>query len=609
MPAKSPGRTRLVDVDVPLDLRLFVEKLARATRWEGDFAQFIGREDITPGSHAGEWSVDNPCRFAVNYLWREMLSKYDDGSSSKEKADRAMEKFAEAEEMCATTNLRLIALGARISHPVTSAEKIIRSAQKKISSILGDFSWQAASRGFSFTSGASTRLPRAKGAIPYKYSGTPETTFGNANLAWSIISATPAWKRRLCSEEGPMHLSLVHGNRVTTVPKNYKVDRVIAIEPDMNMYVQKGLGTMIRRRLKQAGLDLNTQETNQQLAHIGSVDDSLATIDMSMASDTVSLELVRLLLPAHWVEALEMCRSPFGVLPCGKRILYRKFSSMGNGYTFELETLIFWGLALAVVEHYGLETHRTVVYGDDVILPAPAAATYCELLALLGFKVNEDKTFVSGSFRESCGKHYLSGVDVTPFYIKEKVNALSQLFLLHNRLFRWCVKQRRNTQVDWPLMADLLKWLRDRAPSNWRRPRLPDGYGDGAFIGTFDQAVPKVACTYRPGGRLGVRDGWEGYVCRVLASASAMADFHTEGYGVLHRERLRHVPRGPEVVGRLLHALSRGNSQPPGRMGFNSFFALSFEESGGGVSLPPRARIVDMIVPQWTLDEDLTLLY
>jgi hypothetical protein len=207
--------------------------------------------------------------------------------------------------------------------------------------LLGEFSWDDASVHFGWGPGASTRLPRRRSDAAFKYSGRPDTTIGNAILANACIMRSPLWQEGLTFEEGSGYCSIVPGNRIITVAKNYKTNRTIAVEPCMNMYVQKGIGGLMRRRLKRAGFDLNDQTRNQRLALIGSFSGTLATIDMSMASDTVSYELVRLLAPSDWFEALEQCRSPVGVLPDGTRIWYHKFSSMGNGYTFELETAIF----------------------------------------------------------------------------------------------------------------------------------------------------------------------------------------------------------------------------------------------------------------------------
>ncbi len=590
MPAKPPGRTRPVDVAIPLDLNLFLAELARATQWGGDTRAFTGEGGRTvPGSFTGEGSTDHTGRFSVDYLWSNILSKYDDSIKSSTKQDVAMQKFAEAEELCGQTNARLIAFRNKMSYPVTEVEQAIMLARKNIRAILGTFDWNRAAVGFSFTTGATTRLNRRHGSPLYKYSGTPETTYGNANLAYCAISQVPLWKERLCSEEGPMHLKLVHGNRVTTVPKNYKSDRIIAIEPDMNMYIQKGLGTYIRSRLKSAGMDLNTQERNQRLARIGSFAGTMATIDMSMASDTVSSELVRLLLEGPWADALEQCRSPMGVLPCGKKVFYRKFSSMGNGYTFELESLIFWALALACCRLTGAEARRTVAYGDDVILPTAAAPLFLQTLEFCGFKPNEDKSFISGPFRESCGKHYLRGHDVSPFFIRKAPKRLSDLFLLHNNLRRWVDRNADYGLIDVEACRALLARLRSLAPSNWRKPRIPDGIGDGAFIGSFDECTPTAANTYVPG-KLGKRDGWEGWICQVLVEKSIYLDYYESSDGEVYwgekENRRSHDRRPPDPVGRILQALLNAGSSEPVR---------------GGLSLDPRVRLGQLIVRQWPM--------
>jgi hypothetical protein len=273
-----------------------------------------------------------------------------------------------------------------------------------------------------------------------------------------------------------------------TVAKNYKIDRTICIEPDLNMFVQKGVGAFLRQRLRaKGGINLDSQDANRE----GARDLSLATIDFSMASDSVSQGLVRFLSPAFLLDWIQWTRSEFTVFP--DKTLHRlsKVSSMGNGFTFELETAIFLSLARAVVPQ--CEWSRILVYGDDVLLPVAYADDYLQLCHKAGFTPNRDKTHTEGPFRESCGMHVHSGFDVTPFFIRRPVNDLPELFLLHNNLRRW------RDRVD-PLLSSrqydsvtrLLRSLRRLAPSEWRRPRLPDGYGDGAFIGSFAEVQPRL---------------------------------------------------------------------------------------------------------------------
>jgi hypothetical protein len=257
--------------------------------------------------------------------------------------------------------------------------------------------------------------------------------------------------------------NIVGGSELDTVPKNSKVDRVICIEPDMNMYLQKGVGLMIRRRLKRMGVNLNSQTLNQHLAWIGSRTGSLATIDLRSASDTIALAIVRDLVPYEWFLVIERLRSAYTRID-GSYEPLEKVSSMGNGFTFELESLIFWALTEATVDHLGCCDRRLAIYGDDIVVHGSVAPQLIEVLAYVGFTTNMEKTFVTGPFRESCGKHYFLGCDVTPVYIKEPVST-------PEALFRVC-----NAFADWGLDQKTLKYLQLRLKPGYRN-RVPRRYG------------------------------------------------------------------------------------------------------------------------------------
>lgn len=448
-----------------------------------DLGLSVGFEFLDPGKLR-----DRPVDFtsgrvaAVSYLFSEMLSKYDDGKPSPDKERTTWERFREAEDLCRTTNRRLA--GGRLFDPLFPE---IRLGAEIASKILGPFDWDRCERFMGFGPGASTQLTRRHSAAAYKYSGIPESTIGNAILGTVCIKRNPVWEQTVlnCEESPDIGLvKVVPGNRIVTVPKNYKTDRTIAIEPRMNMFVQKGIGGLMRERLRLAGCSLNDQSLNQTLAGLGSRFDVLATVDLSMASDTVSREVVSQYIRADWLEALEQARCPFGILPSGEKIFYQKFSSMGNGYTFELESLLFYSLALAVVRTCGEEESSVSVYGDDIIMPSSCTERFLEVISFVGFKPNGKKTFFSGPFRESCGKHFFCGTEITPFYIRKPVATLDRLFLLHNNLWRWLERVRTVIgEEESGNVERLLASLRHLAPSRWRRPRIPDGYGDGAFIG------------------------------------------------------------------------------------------------------------------------------
>jgi len=411
-------------------------------------------------------------------LIREVYSKYDDGKPSPEKEKLTWERFHDAERSCQAANRKI----TRWSGPNIDPYWVCVKA--RIREVLGLFSWDECAKHFGFGPGASTRLTRAKCFAAYKYSGIPESTSGNVTLASCAIRMIPIWNQIVLARGGsPDRLcQVVDGNDIITVPKNYKTDRTIAKEPCMNMYVQKGIGQVIRSRLNRIGVTLDDQTRNQRAAREGSLTGQLATVDLSMASDTVARELVHWLLPTPWLDALEQCRSQRGVLPSGEIIHYQKFSSMGNGYTFELESLIFWAIAQECCRPFRCdETETSVcVYGDDVVIPTQFYESFVQRLSEVGFTPNPKKSWFEGPYRESCGKHYYLGTEVTPFYVRRPVKTLDRLFLAHNNVYRW--GDRCGVEVH-----SALTTLRALSPANWREPRLPDGYGDGAFIGAVDE--------------------------------------------------------------------------------------------------------------------------
>jgi hypothetical protein len=107
---------------------------------------------------------------------------------------------------------------------------------------------------------------------------------------------------------------------------------------------------------------------------------------------------------------------------------------MGNGFTFELETLIFWAAAKAVQEVRGCQGPLGV-YGDDIIVPQLIVQEVISTLEEFGFTINKEKSFVDGRFFESCGGHYFDGVDVTPYYQKHLVDHDLEICRFHNRIF------------------------------------------------------------------------------------------------------------------------------------------------------------------------------
>lgn len=263
------------------------------------------------------------------------------------------------------------------------------------------------------------------------------------------ISSNPKWASAEKQRMSIYGLRIVRGSTWTPVPKTIVVARGVATEPTVNMFFQRGIGTLIECRLESYfGIKLDTQPTlNQMLALEGSMSGYFSTIDLSDASDSISLTLAKALLPAQVFRWLELTRSPAVVLPDGSSRDLSILSTMGNGYTFALQTAIFAALSKAVLRLSDKVIGNTYdrvrktwwpgnygVYGDDIIVPTRVCHAVLRTLVNWGFKPNAEKTFSSGSFRESCGKDYFKGVDVRSVYI-EKLTNPQQVYSAINRLF------------------------------------------------------------------------------------------------------------------------------------------------------------------------------
>jgi hypothetical protein len=267
----------------------------------------------------------------------------------------------------------------------------------------------------------------------------PGRTATNEPLLGAALAEVSAWSSQswvVNQDEDHLTVSVdIDVAKVAFVHKNAKTDRAICTEPPLNGMFQLGLGDYIASRLRTVGIDIRDQSANQRAALYGSISGASATLDLSSASDTVAVKLVEHLLPEDWFNLLWRLRSAEAEVN-GKIVYMEKISSMGNGFTFPLETLIFWAIALSVSEIYAPRTRiRTLVYGDDIIVPVDAAVPLIRVLKDLGFTPNPDKSFWDGTFRESCGKDYVLGIDVRPVFVDGPLTG-ETAFTIHNYFVR-----------------------------------------------------------------------------------------------------------------------------------------------------------------------------
>lgn len=415
--------------------------------------------------------LDDVGEFRDHYWSSEAYSKtpFDIGV---DRENAAYEKFFVAEGHCREANASLVGWDTRPSVDF----RLMARARRIVSQVLGEFSLNEMADECSFGPGATTSLPRHKARQQEKWQLASHITRDALPYYDAFARFNSGWRSKDVSE-----LEIVIGNKVTTVPKSAKVDRVIAIEPDWNMFFQRAVGNMIRRRLQRIGLlTPDAQEVNRKYAREGSITGGYSTIDLSSASDSISLALCEALLPHSWMQQLIRLRSPVGTI-AGKTVIYEKISSMGNGFTFELETLLFYALARACCNE-----GKVLVYGDDIIIPVRYHESVVSALVNSGFTVNVKKTFSSGPFRESCGGHYHTGKEVTPPYFKEiEIRTLPGVIRTANRL-RHYASQRYVYFLD-ARFSDAWEYCASFVPKSFRGPR---DLGDSCLHTSFDEAVP-----------------------------------------------------------------------------------------------------------------------
>lgn len=226
--------------------------------------------------------------------------------------------------------------------------------------------------------------------------------------------------------------------RVITVPKTLKTPRIIAIEPVAMQYAQQGIRLSFEEAIREDDIsrnliDYSSQIPNQDMARIGSLSGELATLDLSEASDRVSNQHVRRLLRNYpnFARAVDATRSRKADVPGHGIIRLAKFASMGSALCFPMEAAVF-----ATVIFVGIEkslgrplTRRDIkslqgkvrIYGDDIIVPVEYVSSVVGELESFGFKVNLNKSFWTGKFRESCGKEYFDGHDVSIVRVRQLI--------------------------------------------------------------------------------------------------------------------------------------------------------------------------------------------
>jgi len=241
--------------------------------------------------------------------------------------------------------------------------------------------------------------------------------------------------------------------------KNMWIARTICMEPNLLMYFQQAVLREFIRLLDDSPMssfiDIRDQSRNRSLGLYGSYTGEIDTIDLSAASDSVTVNLVKAIFPPSWVIPMLVTRSDSVILPDGSLKEIVKFAPMGSALCFPTQCIVFvsvciYAACLRLYEsksvpvsfhdwltdsvildvasrfmrkpQFSLTDYQPLaVYGDDICVDRRLTDVVKSILGRLGFVVNEGKSFVGvQAFRETCGGYYLNGYDITPLYFRVK---------------------------------------------------------------------------------------------------------------------------------------------------------------------------------------------
>ena len=145
--------------------------------------------------------------------------------------------------------------------------------------------------------------------------------------------------------------------------------------------------------------------------------------------------------------------------------------------------------------------------------------------------MNRSKSFLAGSFFESCGTDWFKGIPVRPFYLKGRKDGIPYPIQIANKL-RLYSRLRLAGYYCSTRYKPLWLSLVSVSPRFWRRCRVPDYLGDVGLITGSGELLRKKKLLGQ----------WEGYEINTIASTV--------------------VRRRDRSIGLMLYCLSRYASPP-----------------------------------------------
>jgi len=352
--------------------------------------------------------------------------------------------------------------------------------------------------------------------------------------------------------------------RLIGVPKDYSGPRLIASEPTSSQFVQQGLLSVLRKNVRESILhhcvDFQSQEHSRDLALRASWSRDHSTIDLSSASDRLSCAVVECLFRGSYplLEKLNSARTTRVLYPDGSISgELKKFAAQGAAFTFPVQTLVYAIICIGgclqsgeseastgigdshLRSGYLLDSVKEVrVFGDDMIVPTRAYSLIVRMLEALHLKVNFDKSFSKGYFRESCGMDAYAGIDVTPASYLEPFNEKKPTSLVSvvesaNNFYSRGYKRTSTT-------------LQETIPRKYRDNVLRKGVGSTMFGFTVDLPVNSGKTRYNTAYQ---RSEMQCLVVEAKPSKSAIHGHHRLHQWFIEKPLPESVWKSGEVIG------------------------------------------------------------
>jgi len=376
-----------------------------------------------------DFSYVDPLDFFKQYAPKQFFKKYffDYELDQTHLQDSARASFIADVEHGHRMNQKLkeyqesLPLDSWFMRVIAETREIIRSA------VGDDLPIREIFEGFKHGPNATTNVKRDDAYIDRKHLN-PSGSSAVASY-WATYCTWNTTLQRECVRFGERPFIVQRWNKLSFVPKDCKKLRTMSVEPTTSMGFQLSYGEWLAERLfESCNIDISTQpDCHRLLVRIASLlhELGIATLDWSKASDRIWIVLIELLFPEAHYKFMMHIRSSHALVD-GEEIRLPMMGTMGNGFTFPLQTLVFYALLTALCRVHGIDETVVSTFGDDCIVPTSLLTPVKNLADILGWQLNEEKSFFDGGFRESCGADMYRGVGVRPFYIKRPDNLRSK---------------------------------------------------------------------------------------------------------------------------------------------------------------------------------------